>query len=136
MFVRVLTCACCNSGFASLSSSPLADLWAPEVLQSVTPTTVRGVLAMLQDYIQLSEGKKAHGHTHNDNMLTSILPSSSHHQGGRVRSVQIGAYRPSSQNNTYSFSSSLSANGSLQDLSVSTQKANACGSQTHWNYGR
>lgn len=57
---------------------------------------------MLQDYIQLSEGKKAHGHTHNDNMLTSILPSSSHHQGGRVRCGQIGAHRPSSQNNTYS----------------------------------
>lgn len=82
---------------SSRSCSLLWPILAPEVRQSVTPTTVRGVLAMLQDYIQLSEGKKAHGHTHNDNTLTSILPSLSHHQGGRVRCrqkhtrVQIGA---------------------------------------------
>lgn len=60
----------------TLLSSPLATLRAPAVLQNVTATAVKGVVAMLQDYIQLSEGKNAHGHTHTDSMLTSILLSS------------------------------------------------------------
>lgn len=66
------------TSFFILLRPPLATLWAPAVLQSVTPTAIKGV-AMFQDYVPLSDSKNTHDHTHASSVLTSVLPSS--HKG-------------------------------------------------------
>lgn len=114
----------------------------------MTATAVKGVVAILQDYIQLSEGKNAHGHTHTDSMLTSILLSSDKGiinivgytvDKNTLTHVQIGAISQTyshAHKNTYSnclymcvCASSVCVSGSPLDLSFSAQRPMHVGSK-------
>lgn len=61
------------TSFFLLLRPPPATLWAPAVLQSMTPTAIKGVVAMFQDYVPLSEGKNTHDHTHRANLSSTII---------------------------------------------------------------